>query len=161
MLILLDALPPAERIAFVLHDMFDVPFGTTSRRSSGGRPRRRVSLQAALAGAYAAHRPAAMPRRSGTMSRARVLRSFTVGNFAALLALLDPAATLRADAAVLAMGGAAYWQSDNLQRGIESADAVARTFSKRASAAQPVFIDGEPAAVWMQAGRSALRSVLR
>jgi hypothetical protein len=50
------------------------------------------------------------------------------------------------------MGGAAYWQSNRLQAGIEGADTVARTFSGRASAAQPVFIDGKPGAVWMQAG---------
>jgi RNA polymerase sigma-70 factor (ECF subfamily) len=66
--------------------------------------------------------------------------------------LLDPAATLRADAAVVAMGGAAYWDSDRLQAGIEGADAVARMFSGRANAAQPVLIDGEPGAVWMHAG---------
>ncbi len=74
------------------------------------------------------------------------------GHFSALLALLDPAATLRADAAVVAMGGAAYWQSDRLRAGIEGADAVSRTFAGRARAAQPALIDGEPGAVWMHAG---------
>jgi hypothetical protein len=79
------------------------------------------------------------------------LAASRAGNFSALLALLDPGATLRADAAVVAMGGAEYWQND-LQAGIEGAAAVARIFSGRARAAQPVFIDGEPGAVWMQAG---------
>ncbi len=50
------------------------------------------------------------------------------------------------------MGGAAYWQNDRLDAGIEGADAVARAFSQRARAAQPVFIDGEPGAVWMHEG---------
>jgi len=73
------------------------------------------------------------------------------GNFSALLALLDPGATLRGNAAVVAMGGAAYWQHD-VQAGVKGADAVARAFSRRARAAQPVFIDGEPGAVWMHEG---------
>jgi RNA polymerase sigma-70 factor (ECF subfamily) len=51
------------------------------------------------------------------------------------------------------MGGAAYWQSDRLQAGIEGADSVARMFLGRARAAQPVFIDGEPGAVWMHDGK--------
>ncbi len=60
LLILLDALPPAERVAFVLHDMFDVPFDDIAA-SSEGRPRRRGSSQAARAAACAAHPPAVMP----------------------------------------------------------------------------------------------------
>jgi len=106
LLILLDALPTAERMAFVLHDELVRAFLAASR----------------------------------------------AGNFSALLALLDSEATLRADAAVVAMGGAAYWQNDRLPAGIEGADAVARTFSRRARAAQPALIDGKPGAVWMHAG---------
>src|SRR5579885_3462484 len=96
---------------------------TTSRRSSGSRPRRRGNWRAARA-----------------------------GNFSALLALLDPEAALRADAAAVAMGGAAYWQNVRLATGIEGADAVARTFLGRARAAQPAFIDGAPGAVWIHEG---------
>ncbi len=66
LLILLDALPPAERVAFVLHDMFDVPFdyiaeivGRTpeAARQLAGRARRRVRGASAM-----------MPRDSGTTS---------------------------------------------------------------------------------------------
>ena len=150
--ILLDALPPAERIAFVLHDMFDVPFddvgailGRTpeSARQLASRARRRV-------------RGASAGRDAVTQRHDELVRAFLTasraGNFTALLALLDPGATLGADAAVMAMGGAAYWQNDRLQAGIAGADAVARTFSRRALAAQPVFLDGQPGAVWMDAG---------
>ncbi len=49
----------------------------------------------------------------------------------------------------MAMRGAAYWQSDRLQSGIDGAQAVARRFSGRARAALPALIDGEPGAVWM------------
>jgi RNA polymerase sigma factor (sigma-70 family) len=151
LLILLDALPPAERVAFVLHDMFDVPFddiaaivGRTpeAARQLASRARRRVR-------GASAHDT--VTQRHDELVRA-FLEASRSGNFADLVALLDPGATLRADAAVVAMGGAAYWQNDRLQAGIQSADAVARAFSGRASAAQPVFINGEPGAVWMHAG---------
>jgi RNA polymerase sigma factor (sigma-70 family) len=150
--ILLDALPPTERVAFVLHDMFDVPFddvativGKTpeAARQLASRARRRVR------GASTGHD--AVAQRHDELVRA-FLQASRSGHFTALLALLDPGVTLRADAAVVAMGGAAYWQSDRLQSGIEGADAVARTFSGRARVAQPVLIDGEPGAVWMHAG---------
>ncbi len=159
LLILLDALPPAERVALVLHDMFDVPFddvaaivGRTpeAARQLASRARRRV--RGASAGRDAA------TQRDDELVRA-FLQASRSGNFSALLALLDPGATLRADAAVVAMGGAAYWQNDRLEAGIEGADAVARTFSARARAAQPVLIDGKPGAVWMHAGE--LRVVFR
>jgi RNA polymerase sigma-70 factor (ECF subfamily) len=100
----------------------------------------------------------ALTQRHDELVRA-FLEASRAGNFSALLALLDPGATLRADAAVLAMGGAAYWQNDRLETGIEGAQDVARTFSRRARAAQPVLIDGEPGAVWIHEG--AVRVVFR
>lgn len=150
--ILLDALPPAERVAFVLHDMFDVPFDdiaaivgrtTEAARQLASRGRRRV--RGASPGRDAVN------RRHDELVRA-FLAASRAGNFPALLAVLDPGATLHADAAVMAMGGAAYWENDGLQAGVAGADAVARTFSRRARAAQPVFIDGKPGAVWMHEG---------
>jgi RNA polymerase sigma factor (sigma-70 family) len=152
MLILLDTLAPAERVAFVLHDMFDVPFDDIAAivektpeaaRQLASRARRRV-------------RGASAGRDATTQRNDELVRAFLAasraGNFSALLRLLDPGATLRADAAVLAMGGAAYWQNDRLAAGIEGAHAVSQTFSRRAQAAQPVFIDGKPGAVWMHEG---------
>lgn len=149
MLILLDTLPPAERVAFVLHDMFEVPFddvaavvGRTpeAARQLASRARRRVR------GAPASYD--ATTRRHDELVRAFLAASRS-GNFSALLAVLDPGATLRADATVVAMGGAQYWQTDSLEAGVKGADAVARMFSGRALAAQSAFIDGEPGAVWM------------
>jgi RNA polymerase sigma factor (sigma-70 family) len=142
LLVLLDALPPAERVAFVLHDMFDVPFDDIA--------------------AIVERTPDAARQRHDELVRA-FLAASRAGNFSALLALLDPGATLRADAAVMAMGGAAYWENDHLGAGIEGADDVARTFSRRARAAQAVFIDGKPGAVWMDAGevRVAFRFRIR
>lgn len=150
MTVLLDALAPAERVAFVMHDIFDVPFdeiaavvGRTpeAARQLASRARRRV-------------RGTPM-RDSQTQRHDEIVRAFLeasrAGKLMPLLALLDPAATLRADAAVMAMGGAAYWESD-LESGIEGADAVAGTFLGKARAAQPALIDGEPGAVWMHDG---------
>ncbi len=146
LLILLDALPPAERVAFVLHDMFDVPFDTIAEivdrspeaaRQLASRARRRVR------GASSGHD--ATTQRHDELVRA-FLEASRAGNISALLALLDPGATLRADRAALAMGGAEYFGG---AFPMEGADAVARTFSGRARAAQAVFIDGKPGAVWM------------
>jgi RNA polymerase sigma-70 factor (ECF subfamily) len=152
MQILIEALSPPQRVAFVLHDLFDVPFddvaevlGTTpeAARQLASRARRRV-------------RGAAPNRDEVTQRHDELVRAFLqasrTGNLAALIGLLDPAASLRADAAVVAMGGAEYWQSDDLGSGIGGAEAVARMFSGRASAALPVFIDGKPGAVWRHEG---------
>ena len=99
----------------------------------------------------------------GTQRNDELVRAFLsasrAGNFAALLALLDPGATLRADAAVVAMGGAQYWQTDRLQTGIEGAENVAGMFSGRALGAQPALLDGEPGAVWIE--ERALRVAFR
>jgi RNA polymerase sigma-70 factor (ECF subfamily) len=148
--IVLDTLSPAERVAFVLHDTFDVPFedvaavvGRTpdAARQLASRARRRVR------GAPAGHD--AVTQRNDELVRA-FLTASRAGNFSALLALLDPGATLRADAAVIAMGGAQYWQTDRLQTGIEGAEAVAGMFSGRALGAQAALLDGEPGAVWIE-----------
>ena len=96
LLVVLDALNPRERMAFVLHDMFGVPFdeigeivgsspGTATQLAS--RARRRVR--------------ATPPPVADRATQRRVLEAFTTaaqrGDFDALLQLLDPDVTLRAD----------------------------------------------------------------
>jgi RNA polymerase sigma-70 factor (ECF subfamily) len=126
--------------------MFDVPFddiaaivgkSPEAARQLASRARRRVR------GASESRDP--VKKRNDELVRA-FLAASRMGNFSALLKLLDPGATLHADAAALAMGGAQYFGA---QLPIAGADAVARTFSGRARAAQPAFIDGEPGAVWV------------
>ncbi|HTZ54986.1 MAG TPA: sigma-70 family RNA polymerase sigma factor [Candidatus Acidoferrum sp.] len=150
LLILLDTLSPAERVAFVLHDTFDLPFdeiativgkSPEATRQLASRARRRV--RGLSTGGDV------VTQRHEEAVRA-FLQASRLGNFSALLALLDPAATLRADAAVVAMGGADYWQTDRLEAGIEGADTVARMFSGRAVGAQFARINGEPGAVWTE-----------
>jgi RNA polymerase sigma-70 factor (ECF subfamily) len=141
--IVLDTLSPAERLAFVLHDLFDVPFdeiapivdrSPAAARQLASRARRRVQGGAV--------------EDAGPGRRREVVQAFLAasrdGDFAALLALLDPEAVLRADAAGVRMGAGAE---------VRGADGVARTFSGRAQAARLALVDGVPAAVWASDGR--------
>lgn len=143
LLVVLNALSPGERIAFVLHDLFAMPFdeiapvlGRTSvaARQLASRARRRVqgatfslendrSLQREIVSAF--------------------LAASRNGEFEKLLALLDPQATLRVDPAILAMGGA---------ENCAGADEVAKQFSGRAKAAHLALLDGEAGAVWAPGG---------
>jgi RNA polymerase sigma-70 factor (ECF subfamily) len=144
MLVVLDTLSPGERVAFVLHDLFALPFEDIApilERSSGAtrqlasRARRRVRGAAADPAADLARRRAVVEA---------FLAASRDGDFAGLLRLLDPDAIMRSDA-VAALSGAAPF--------LAGADAVAQTFSGRARAARFTLIDGEPGAVWSMGGR--------
>jgi RNA polymerase sigma factor (sigma-70 family) len=145
MLVVLETLSPAERIAFVLHDMFAVPFdeiapiigrSPAATRQLASRARRRVQGVDAVA-----------PHdRNRTR---RIVEAFLAasrnGDFEALLALLDPDVVLSADGDAVRVG------ASDLVRG---AEAVAQTFSGRARAAQLAMIDGQPGAVWAPGGKA-------
>jgi RNA polymerase sigma-70 factor (ECF subfamily) len=142
--LVLDTLAPAERLAFVLHDVFAVPFDEiapivgrtpTATRQLASRARRRVQGRAGPAPADPARQRAVV---------AAFLAASRSGDFAALLELLDPDVVLRADAAAVATGAAAE---------VRGAQAVAGTFSGRARAARLALVDGVPAAVWSVGGR--------
>jgi RNA polymerase sigma-70 factor (ECF subfamily) len=144
LLVVLDTLAPAERVAFVLHDMFAVPFdeiapivgrSPAATRQLASRARRRVQ--------------GADTVREADLTRQReVVNAFLAasrgGDFDALLALLDPDVVLRADRAALTAG------ADGEVRG---AAAVAGTFSGRARAAQPALVDGAAGLVWAPGGQ--------
>ena len=93
---MLETLTPAERLAFVLHDMFAVPFDEIGR-SSGAARTRPASSRAALGGGCAARRERG--GRSGPP--ARVVEAFLAasrgGDFEALIAVLDPDVVFRVD----------------------------------------------------------------
>jgi RNA polymerase sigma-70 factor (ECF subfamily) len=144
LLVVLDRLEPAERLAFVLHDMFALPFdeiavivgkSAVATRQLASRARRRVQGSGATPDADLQH-------------KRRVVEAFLAasraGEFDALVALLDPDVVLRADGAAVRTGA---------QREVCGAGAVAETFSGRARAAQLALVDGEVGAVWAHAGQ--------
>jgi len=144
LLVVLETLAPAERVAFVLHDMFDLPFDDIARivdrspaaaRQLASRARRRVQ------GAPAAGEADLQRKREIVDAFLAASRG---GNFTALLALLDPEVVLRADQAAVAMGSTAE---------VRGAEAVAGTFSGRARVAKPARVGGTPGAVWALGGK--------
>ena len=149
MLVVLDTLAPAERLAFVLHDVFGVPFdeiavilgrSSDAARQLASRARRRVR------GAAPAQEPD--PERQAEVVNA-FLRASRRGDFEALLTVLDPEVVVRADATSVAMGSAPE---------VRGTTAVLNTFLGRAVGAQPAFIDGVAGAAWAPGGR--IRAVL-
>jgi RNA polymerase sigma factor (sigma-70 family) len=144
LLVVLETLTPAERVAFVLHDMFELPFdeiatimgrSRAAARQLASRGRRR--LQGATATGDAD------PARHKEIVEA-FLAASRGGDFEALLAVLDPDVVLRADRAGVEMGAS---------RVVRGAAAVAGTFAGRARAARVALIDGEVGAVWAQGGQ--------
>jgi len=148
LLVVLDTLTPAERLAFVLHDLFDVPFdeiapvvgrSPTAARQLASRARRRVR------GVGAA--PVPDPNADLARRRAMVnafLAASRGGDFDALLAMLDPDVVLRADGAAVFAGAA---------REVHGAAEVAKQFAGRARVAQLALINGAAGAVWAPGGR--------
>ena len=142
LLVVLDTLTPAERLAFVLHDMFAVPFeeiapiverSPVATRQLASRARRRVQ--------EARVQPGEISRRREVV--AAFLAASREGDFDALLTMLDPDIVLRADSAAAQMGADAEAIGPR---------AVAGIFSGRAKALRPALIDGAPGAVWTHRG---------
>src|SRR4029079_6366141 len=146
LLVVLDTLTPAERLAFVLHDMFAVPFeeiapiverSPVATRQLGSRARRRVQE------AGPGDPPGEISRRREVV--AAFLAASREGDFDALLTMLDPAIVLRAATAAAQMGADAEAIGPR---------AVAGIFSGRAKALRPALIDGAPGAVWTYRGET-------
>jgi len=148
LLVVLDTLTPAERLAFVLHDMFAMPFtevaavlgrSTDATRQLASRARRRV-------------RGAPSPDRAADLARQRevagaFLTAARGGDISALVALLDSEVTLTADAASVPAGRPAV---------LQGADLVARgavLASTRAGHSQLALVNGSVGIVWAPAGR--------
>ena len=144
LLVVLETLAPAERAAFVLHDMFDLPFdeiapivgrSPTAARQLASRARRRVQGATTV------------PDADRTRQREIVdafLAASRSGDFDTLLALLDPDVVLRADPAAVQAGASSE---------VRGTAAVAKTFSGRARAAQLALVNGAAGAVWAPGGR--------
>jgi RNA polymerase sigma-70 factor (ECF subfamily) len=144
LLVVLDRLTPAERVAFVLHDMFELSFeeiapvvgrSVEAARQLASRARRRVR--------GASGDPAADRDRQRRVVEA-FLAASRQGDFDALLALLDPSVVVRADAAAVQFGALPE---------VRGAADVAGTFAGRARAAQPALVDGLIGLAWAPGGR--------
>ena len=144
LLVVLETLTPAERIAFVLHDLFAVPFeeiapivgrSATAARQLASRARRRVQKKPASSGSD-------LSRQREVV--AAFLSASRNGDFKALLSLLDENVVLRADRAAVETGA---------EKELQGATAVADTFSGRAKAARLALVDGAVGAVWAQGGQ--------
>ncbi|ACQ78663.1 RNA polymerase, sigma-24 subunit, ECF subfamily [Beutenbergia cavernae DSM 12333] len=155
LLVVLDQLAPAERLAFVLHDLFGVPFedigpivgrSTTASRQLASRARRRVRGAGDDAGAEPD------PARQRQVVEA-FLAASREGDFAGLLALLDPDVVLTADrAAVAAATVNAAKGAPELAPEVRGAGAVAEAFAGRAAYATTALVDGAWGAVWASDG---------
>ncbi|ETK37729.1 RNA polymerase sigma factor SigJ [Microbispora sp. ATCC PTA-5024] len=135
LLVVLDTLAPAERLAFVLHDMFSLPFdeiaaivgrSPAAARQLASRARRRVQ--------GATVPDADVPRQREVVDA--FLAAARDGDFEALLALLDPDVTLRADV------GAEPPGASRVVSGAAAVAGQALAFAWRAELARPALVNG-------------------
>src|SRR5258707_5111441 len=144
LLVVLDTLNPAERLAFVLHDIFAMPFdeiapiverSPTAARQLASRARRRV-------------RGAAAVKDPDLTSQREVVDAFLAaaraGNFDALLAVLDPDVVFRHDLTAVPAGASPE---------VRGAPLVARQFSGRAQGARSALVNGAVGLVVARRGR--------
>jgi RNA polymerase sigma factor (sigma-70 family) len=163
LLLVLDALGPAERLAFVLHDVFGLPFdeiapiverSVPATRQLASRARRRVR------GGGSTEQPSTPTGGGDDVGRRRlVVEAFLTaareGDFGALLTVLDPDVVLRADATAVVLAAVnAGRGAPQVAPQVLGADAVARAFAGRARAAALVLLDGEPGLAYAVGGRT-------
>ncbi|MFI9724978.1 RNA polymerase sigma factor SigJ [Streptomyces sp. NPDC052092] len=149
LLVVLEALDPDERLAFVLHDMFAVPFddiapvverGAAATRQLASRARRRV-------------RDSTPPADPDTGRQRQALDAFRAasrtGDFEALVAVLHPDVVLRADAGALVRGVA----GSKTLRGARQVAESAMMFARFNARARTVLVNGAPGLVGVVDGR--------
>jgi len=136
LLVVLETLAPAERLAFVLHDMFAVPFGEiaavvgcspAAARQLASRARRRVKNTATVPGADLSRQQAAV---SAFLAAARD------GDFGALVAVLDPSVVLRAGRGAMPPG------ASRTVRGARAVAEGALAFARLGRYARPALVNG-------------------
>jgi RNA polymerase sigma-70 factor (ECF subfamily) len=147
LVVVLDTLTPAERLAFVLHDVFGVAFKEiapilsrtpSATKTLASRARRRVRASSSTVDA-------------DPLRQRRVVAAFLAaareGDFRALLTMLAPDVVLRPDRAAVQAGA---------RPDIRGASAVADQLVRARGAAQPALIDGLAGAVWAPGGAPRL-----
>jgi RNA polymerase sigma-70 factor (ECF subfamily) len=147
LLVVLETLTPAERLAFVLHDLFAVPFdeiapivgrSPTTARQLASRARRRVRGTATV--------PDSLLTRQREVVDA-FMAAARGGDFEALLAVLDPDVVVRADQAAAPPGAARE------AHGARAVAAQALTFARLARFAQPALVNGAVGIIVAPRGR--------
>jgi RNA polymerase sigma-70 factor (ECF subfamily) len=138
LMVVLETLAPAERLAFVLHDLFAVSFdeiaaivgrSPAATRQLASRARRRIQADAPTP-------EADVIRQRGVVEA--FLAAARDGEFTALLNLLDPDVVIRGDRVAVQMGGSVE---------LRGSAAVAEFYSGRARWARAALVDGMPGAV--------------
>lgn len=142
-MVVLQKLRPAERVAFVLHDMFDIPFdeiapivgrSTSAARQLASRARRRV-------------RPPLDPEMPTAEQRKAVdsfLAALRRGDLDAIVGVLDPEVVFRADATARRKG---------IPQRIEGAQAVAQIFLEQGGGVRLAMVDREAGLIVAPRGR--------
>jgi RNA polymerase sigma factor (sigma-70 family) len=152
-LVVLDMLAPAERVAFVLHDMFDMSFEEiapivvrtpAATRQLASRARRRIRGVSAPDSNLEQHREIV----------SAFLAASRDGDFQRLVAVLSSDVVLRADElAVRTAAGREQHGAPRLAPEIRGAPLVADAFKGRARGASTALIDGDAGAVWATGGQ--------
>lgn len=164
MQIVLESLDPAERLAFVLHDLFAVPYeqiapvlgrSVAAARQLASRGRRRVQSGAAMEGT--AQTDSGARPTTGTRTDRQVVEAFLLasrtGDLAGLLAVLAPDVVLRADqSAVDSAAASADRGAPLLAREVRGAAAVADAFRGRATGSVPALVGGSVGFAWAPGG---------
>jgi len=145
LLVVLDTLTPAERLAFVLHDMFAVPFdeiaailgrSQAAAKMLASRARRQVQVAETTPDGYDPALQHAVVQAFLAASRG--------GDFDALINLLHPDVELRSDGAAIHAGAVAH---------LTGATQVAGQFTGRAQGARLALVEGSVGAVWAPGGK--------
>lgn len=153
LLVVLDTLTPAERVAFVLHDLFDLSFEEIApiihrtemaTRQLASRARRRV-------------KGASVPRDDQERQQEMVsafLAASRDGDFEALISLLHPDIVLRADETAIKVAEANKAKgAPQFKNEIKGATNVFDTFKGKATGAYLAFVNGQVGATWAPGGR--------
>jgi len=153
LLVILGTLAPAERVAFVLHDMFNLSFEEIARilnrtptaaRQLASRARRRVQGTETRSADISLHRELV----------SAFLAASRDGDFQRLVAVLSPDVVLHADERAVHTAAARQAQgAPALSAEVHGAAHVANVFQGRARGASSALIDGEAGAVWAVGGR--------
>lgn len=153
LLLVLELLTPAERIAFVLHDVFGLPFDQIAPIVDRSEEATRKLASRARSRVRGANTPQEDDERQQEIVSA-FISAARDGNFEALIRVLHPDVILRADTTAVKIAelnkakGAPQFKSI-----MNGADLVANTFKGKAAAAQLAWINGSAGGTWAPGGK--------